>query len=179
MKLTMTGALKLFFGGLALTALSACATGTVYGPAENGSGFGYTEQRIETDRYRVTFKGNSLTSQEAVENGLLYRAAELTIQRGFDYFIVTEQGTEATSTFTSSPTLYAGYGYYRYPYYAYGWPWGRPGGINDVTTRERKRVEAMAYIIMYKGDKPQNNPNAFDARDVRDNLRTAIRRASQ
>ncbi|MEM8987314.1 MAG: hypothetical protein AAGC95_11385 [Pseudomonadota bacterium] len=171
----MTG-VKLTTASIVLAGLSACATQTPYGPAA-GSGYGYTEQRIENNRYRITFRGNSLTDQAEVENSLLFRAAELTVQRGFDYFIVTEQSTDSRSTFTSSGVgspFYAGYGYYRYPYYAYGWPWGFR---DDVTTRERKRYEAIAYIIMAKGDKPEDNPNAFDARDVMNNLRPLVQRA--
>ena len=47
-----------------------------------GRGYGFSEQRIEDDRYRITFRGNSSTSRETVENSLLYRAAELTVQTG-------------------------------------------------------------------------------------------------
>ena len=60
------------FKTLAITAiagltLAACATATPYQPAGyNGQRGGYAEQRLENDRYRVTFSGNSLTSREQV-----------------------------------------------------------------------------------------------------------------
>ena len=60
--------------------IAACATSTPYGPAENGKGYGFSDQRIESNRYRITFRGNSVTSRETVENALLYRAAELTVE---------------------------------------------------------------------------------------------------
>jgi hypothetical protein len=69
------------FKTLAITAiagltLAACATATPYQPAGyNGQRGGYAEQRLESDRYRVTFAGNSLTSREQVEMALLLRAA--------------------------------------------------------------------------------------------------------
>ena len=53
--------------------LAACAKPTPYKPADNGTG--YTEQKLEANRYRVTFSGNSVTDRETVDNYLLYRAA--------------------------------------------------------------------------------------------------------
>ena len=58
--------------------LAACATATPYQPAGyNGQRGGYSEQRVESNRYRVTFAGNSVTSREQVEMSLLLRSAEL------------------------------------------------------------------------------------------------------
>ena len=46
--------------------LAACATETPYSPADD-RGYGFTEQKIESDRYRITFAGNSLTDRQTVE----------------------------------------------------------------------------------------------------------------
>jgi len=162
--------------GGALLLLAACATATPYGPAQGARGYGFSEQQIEDDRFRITFRGNSSTSRETVEDSLLFRAAELTLQQGFDYFIVEERDTEARTSYSSSGTAFYGrYGYGRpfhrpyfaFPYYAYGFGWGYP---YDSYAREITRYSAIAFVIMYKGDKPQDNPRAFDARDVIDNL---------
>ncbi len=48
--------------------------------------FGYSEERLDQNKFRVTFRGNSLTPRETVEDYLLYRAAELTLQNGFTHF---------------------------------------------------------------------------------------------
>ena len=64
--------------------VSACATETPYRPA-TGSGFnrtGFSERQVETNRFLVTFAGNSVTDRDTVERYLLYRAAELTLQHG-------------------------------------------------------------------------------------------------
>jgi len=66
---------------LAVGALSACATETAYQPAGPNSDGGYREQQIESNRVRISFSGNSLTDRETVENYLLFRAAELTVDR--------------------------------------------------------------------------------------------------
>ncbi|HNR76794.1 MAG TPA: hypothetical protein PKM48_06665 [Parvularculaceae bacterium] len=159
--------------------LAACATSTPYGPASGNNPYGFSEQRIENNRYRIVFRGNSSTTRETVETYLLYRAAELTLQSGFDYFVVTEQDTEANRRYSASPNP-AFYGRYTYgygpyccafPYYAYGWGWGSP---YDYQTREYTRYTAIAFITMHNGEKPADDPQAFDARSVTDNLRSYV-----
>lgn len=161
-------------------ALAGCATSTTpYQPASQGGGYGFSEQRIEENKYRVTFRGNASTTREQVENSLLYRAAELTLQLGFDHFILLESDTDAKRSYSTSstgPAFYGRYGwgpyYYPFPYYAYGWGWGSPW--DDTYTREITRYSAVAFVSMHKGAKPADNPQAFDARQVVDNLRTLI-----
>jgi len=155
--------------------LGACATSTPYAPMDGR--YGYAEQRIETNRYSVVFHGNSSTSRETVEAFLLYRAAELTLENGFDYFLVVERDTDVTRTYTSTGPDRSVYGYYRqgyhrFPYYAYGYPWSY-----DSTVRERRRFEANAYILMRKGEKPKGDVRAFDARDVIENLRPRVQQS--
>ncbi|MEO0878582.1 MAG: hypothetical protein AAFY22_02615 [Pseudomonadota bacterium] len=165
--------------------LAACATSTPYGPASQGGGYGFAEQRVEENRFRVTFRGNSSTSREQVENFLLFRAAELTVQGGFDHFIVVENETETRTSYTTSgfggPAFFGRYGrygrgfggrFYAFPYYAYGFGWGAP--YYDAYTREISRYSAVAFITMHAGPKPQENPQAFDARDVITNLRPYV-----
>ncbi len=104
----------------------------------------------------------------------------MTLQSGFDHFVVTEQDTEANTRISSSPNpaffgRYSyGYGPYccAFPYYAYGWGWGSPYDYYD--TREITRYTAIAFVTMHAGPKPADNPQAFDARDVVDNLRSYV-----
>ncbi|MCR9194047.1 MAG: hypothetical protein NXH88_04895, partial [Hyphomonas sp.] len=62
---------------LALAFLGACATATPYQAALEGQK-GYANQQIESNRWQISFAGNSLTDRQTVETYLLYRAAELT-----------------------------------------------------------------------------------------------------
>lgn len=170
---------NLAFAVLAIASLAACATSTPYQPAEAGGGYGFSEQRIEANRYRITFRGNSLTTRETVENSLLFRAAELTLQNGFDYFIVVENETEANKSYrsTTEPAFFGHYYfghpgyYYAFPYYAYGFGWGYP---YESYTREYTRYSAIAFVTMHKGEKPADNPHAFDAREVEENLKSVV-----
>ena len=75
--------------------LSACATSTPYQAASKPGAFdGFSQTLIENDRARVSFAGNSLTERDTVENYLIYRAAELAVERGFETFTLTERDTE-------------------------------------------------------------------------------------
>ena len=67
----------------ALLLLGACATATPYQAATEEL-HGYENQKIERNRWQVSFGGNALTDRQTVETYLLYRAAELTLQQGFD-----------------------------------------------------------------------------------------------
>lgn len=157
--------------------LAACVTATPYGPAAQGGGYGFSEQRIEDNRFRIIFRGNSSTARETVENSLLFRAAELTVQQGYDYFVVVENDTERQSSVreTTYPAFYGRYGYgrsfhrpyYGFPYYAYGFGWGYP---YDSYTREINRYSAIAFVTMHRGEKPDDNSQAFTAREVMSNL---------
>ena len=69
--------------------LSACASLAPYGPATSPSSQGYVEQRIESDRYRITYRG--VGAPGPVADLALLRAAELTTETGNDWFEVTQR----------------------------------------------------------------------------------------
>ena len=179
------------FAALALSAgLSACATSTPYQPNIRGQATagGFSEVRLEPDRSRVTFAGNSLTTRETVEGYLLFRASELTVQTGYDWFDIVDRDTDKkVSTYVEPDPFYrpwyGGYGYWRpaWRYYGrgYGWRgwdpfWGDPFWADRVDVRTIEKFEATAEIQLHKGPKPQGDPRAFDARAVMDNLRPRI-----
>ncbi|MBX3428148.1 MAG: hypothetical protein KF779_01045 [Hyphomonadaceae bacterium] len=155
--------------------LAACATATPYQPSES-VGYGFHEQTIENNRVRITFRGNTLTDRETVETYLLYRAAELTLQSGHDYFVVASRDTEEHSRLQSDgfgPSRY-GFSYWAYRPYR-GWsPWYDPFWDEPGRYREVTRYEAIAEIAMFNGPKPANDPNAFDAREVQANLQGRV-----
>jgi len=173
---------------LALSAgLAACATATPYQPNIPGQSVsgGYAEVQIEPGRYRVTYTGNSLTSRETVEGGLLYRAAELTVAQGADWFAVVERQTDrkARSYIEPDPLYSPWYGpafpYWRpaWRYYGagFGWRtwdpfWGDPFFADRLDVRTIERFEATAEIVLHRGQKPEGDPQAFDARAVIQNL---------
>lgn len=76
---------------LAVLLLAACSSKPDYRPALNG-GFGYAEQRIADNFYRVSFKSRD-EDRERAKAYAMQRAAELTAEQGFDWYLVVEQET--------------------------------------------------------------------------------------
>lgn len=155
--------------------LAACATATPYQPSQT-AGYGFQEQTIENNRVRITFRGNTLTDRETVETYLLYRAAEVTLQGGKDYFVIANRDTEEHSRLQGDDF---GRSHYGFSYYAFrprlGWsPWYDPFFDEPSRYREVTRYEAIAEIAMFNGSKPADDANAFDARQVQQNLQGRV-----
>jgi hypothetical protein len=170
---------------LASALLGACATATPYQPLGargTGASGGFSDVRLASNRYRVTFAGNSMTSRERVETYLLYRAAELTVQRGYTGFTIVDRATDRNveTRVYSDPFGPGRYRWWR-PYWryrgAFGWrrwdPWfGDPFWADNIDVRTVQRFEASAEIIMFRGSR--TDEKSFDAREVIANLGPAI-----
>jgi hypothetical protein len=184
--LAITAVCTLGFG------LSACETATPYQPARPGdsNSGGYSDFRVDSSHWRVTFRGNSLTSRETVEKYLLYRAAELTRDQGYDWFDATQRQTDKKSSYFGYSDPFYGYGFgFAYgwgwrPYWRYygpggwrGWdPWyGGPFWADTIDVRQIDRFEASAEIVMGKGPAP-NGQRVFNAQEVMANLGPTIER---
>ncbi|MBB4266373.1 CC0125/CC1285 family lipoprotein [Roseospira visakhapatnamensis] len=163
--------------------VAACATGPATTPyqAARETGYGYGGQQIGDARFRVTFSGNSRTPRETVESYLLYRAAEVTLQRGYDAFVVVDKDTERfTRTTMTGPRVGVGYGRgwgypharyrpYRHPYHYRGSSLGlawHHGAYGPTTTKSDHRYTASATIVMRRGRGPWWDPAVHDARSV-------------
>jgi len=128
--------MKLHFTTILLTSALLLGCATPYQP--KGWGGGYSAIQLDSNTLRVTFKGNGHTSRERVDTFLLYRCAEITVQRGYDYFI-----TVSADTTTRSHTT---------------------GSSGDTHTFHKH--EGVAIVRMFKGDKPADYPAAFDAKEL-------------
>ncbi|MEO1100792.1 MAG: hypothetical protein AAFW65_03005 [Pseudomonadota bacterium] len=140
--------------------LSACATGpSPYAPAENSRDKGFSEQVIETGRYRVSYKGDDA---EQARSYALLRAAEITIENGADWFRVVDAYTEvdgrrsgggsSVSVGGSSGSYGSGVGVG----VGIGLPLGGGGSPDATHTLE---------MVIFKGEKP-DDPDAYDAASV-------------
>jgi hypothetical protein len=165
-----------FVAAAALLSLAACATPTPYQPKDQ-SGYGFSDQRLEANRYRIEFRGNSATERAQVENALLYRAADLTVSNGYDYFVTVTRGTDAKSTLVSDGPYYTSPYYFSGRYFSprFGWrPWYDPFWDQPTSYSQVTRYEASAEILMFKGKKPADDSRAFDAREVKANLQSKL-----
>ena len=192
-KLRFTSALA------ALAVLGACATATPYQAATDNQR-GYANQQIESNRWQISFSGNSLTDRQTVETYLLYRAAELTDLEGYDYFSVVQRATDENRRVVSTgfhDPFYSGflcdYRFYGRTGRLYGYPrswyarraafrgFHGPFGYRDPfwdsgwDYREIVRYEATSEIVMGKGEKP-DDPSFFNADEVLMNLAGRIER---
>jgi hypothetical protein len=144
---------------------------------------GYSEQRIEENRFRVMFAGNSLTSRQRVENYLLFRAAELTRQAGYTCFTMVDRAVDPHVRTTGSyrPFGPGPWGYwgpswrYRYGGSWHAWsPWGYdPFWTDTVDIHTVTNYEASAEIVMARGSCP-SDPSTFNAEEVMRNLGPTI-----
>jgi hypothetical protein len=176
----------------AVLALGACATATPYQPLTAGaaSSGGYSERPLEANRWQVSFSGNSLTDRRTVETYMLYRAAELTLAQGYDWFSVVDRHTDRDTRVYSDPYFSSWGGYWGPSWRLYGgrfggWSrWGYWGGwgpgygagwgMNSLDYREVTRFEASSEIFMGRGPKPADDRRAFDARAVMERLGPTI-----
>lgn len=158
---------RILFAGLMLLGLAACTTPAVYGPREPGQTTGYTDERLSDNRYRVTYTGNAATARETVEDFLMLRAAEVTLQSGFSHFVFDTRDTQARTTYYSSfVDGWPGWGRRR----GYGWYWHNWPYDEDVATTSITRYQAYAEIVMLSDDQAKAEPRAIDAHEIVANL---------
>jgi hypothetical protein len=141
--------------------LAACAVApTPYQPAADASGYGYSEERIDAETWRVSFAGNSATARGTVEDYLLYRAAEITLGAGAEGFVVIKEDVERDVT-------YHGVGYpYGGPFYGYGHRHYAGWGYGSGTLSPTNRYTGYATIRVFRRAPPAGPGIAYDAAAV-------------
>lgn len=144
----------------AATLLAACATTpTPYAPATTAGGYGFTQQRIEADRFIVRFRGNAATPQDAVRTLALRRAAEITRGEGYDWFVVVARSHDADAVRRSGPSVGVGVG---------GGSGGGFGGVGVSLPLGQSGAESVSSleILLRRGPVPAGRADAYDARAV-------------
>ncbi|NJC42713.1 hypothetical protein GGQ87_003008 [Brevundimonas alba] len=150
-------------------ALSACASLAPYGPQSSPNGQGYVEQRIESNRFRVTYNG--VGAPGPVADLALLRAAELTLSQGYDWFEVTQRWTDgrldSAGGVRPSVSIGAGSSNYRGRYGGY-----RSSGVGvgvGLNFSGPSPTSTSFEVVMGNGQTP-DRPNAYNAASVRDSL---------
>jgi hypothetical protein len=95
---------------LTFVTLAGCATPTPYQPVDRHHLTGYSDQRLADNRVRVTFRGNSATAREQVEDYLLLRSAEVTREAGYSWFEFDTRDTEAKTVYHTDFAGWPGWG---------------------------------------------------------------------
>ncbi len=151
--------------GLSALALSACASLTPYGAQQGPSGQGYSEQRIESNRYRVSYNGVGAAGR--VADWALLRAADLTTEQGYDWFEVTQSWTDGRPGGAGGvrPSVSIGGGSSRYGGYSASGV-GVGVGLNFSGPQP---TSTTLEVVLGRGQKP-DRPNAYDARSVQGSI---------
>jgi hypothetical protein len=157
--------MKYVFVFIAALAVSACATvgPAAYGPAD-AKGFGYEETRIESDRYRITYKGSGDMPPEQVEDYARLRAAELALANGYDWFRVIGRDISGEQRGGVGLGLGAGGG-------SYGGSTGVGVGVSgDLGTIGGKDYFTVRMeVLLGSGEIPEDG-GYFSAREIVDNF---------
>lgn len=157
--------------------LSGCFGPTLY-QVHQLSG-GYRESPVSQNRWYVEFYGNGYTSRDSVMAYWLYRCAELTLQKGFEYFVLVSRTLPGGAHVETEIRLAAGddgNGVETFPVKGrsrgYSAPIYAPGGT--ITT-----WSARGVIEMVNSDSENDARDAHSARDLIAKLGPAIRDATQ
>ncbi|RZJ84396.1 MAG: hypothetical protein EON88_27355, partial [Brevundimonas sp.] len=147
--------------GLSALALSACASLAPYGAQQGPNGQGFSEQRIESNRYRVSYNGVGAAGR--VADWALLRAADLTTEQGYDWFEVTQSWTDGRPGGAGGvrPSVSIGGGSSRYGGYSASGV-GVGVGLNFSGPQP---TSTTLEVVLGRGQKP-NRPNAYDARSI-------------
>jgi hypothetical protein len=137
------GPVKLFVILLLFISLFSCAT--TY--QETGFTGGFSETQLASNVFKVNFKGNAFVHKDKAADFALLRSAELTLDNGFNYFIIhdsvdsTNLSAYSTNSNSDSQT------------YIYNKP------ASDVT------IECFV-------DEPETNVMVFEAEFVKRSIRS-------
>lgn len=145
--------------------LAGCATPY----QQRGFRGGYSDYRIDNNTFRVQFTGNAYTSREVVEIYAVYRCAEVTIEAGFDYFILVGEGGEVYRGAAATPGIYQSrYSHGRFSSFYI------PSQFIEFT-----KYGSFVTIKAFRGQKPQGESSAYDAREIIQNLSAKVGKTYQ
>jgi hypothetical protein len=130
--------------------LTACAT-----PYQSkGLRGGFTDVQLNKNVFQIAFNGNGYTPPSDVQNMALLRASEVTLEHGFQYFVIvanSDVGTRGvirtpmtamtTTTGFGTPTLQSN----TVATGGYAVPFHRPGMMTTISCLDKKPEGTFAY----------------------------------
>jgi hypothetical protein len=145
----------------------------------------YSETKRSAILYRLILKGHVLSSRDAVEKYLLYRAADLTLQQHYQWFTLIENRSKGDTVPVPKPDPAAPRYSFRMNFWRPVWRYKLAGSSawstwspfsNAAFFTDRKDAktvtdfEVSADIVMHKGNMDDSNPLAFEPSAVSDFL---------
>jgi hypothetical protein len=157
----MSKALTAAIATISLVLVGCAAPPTPYQPAADPASYGYSDEQIDAQTWRVAFAGNSVTARGTVEDYLLYRAAEITLAVEADGFVVLKEDIEKNVTYDGAGGypfgghVYRGYGHRHYTGFGLGYGAG--------TFRPTNSYTGHATIRVFRQVAPEGLGAAYDA----------------
>ena len=142
-------------------ALVGCMGATRYRPHTGHRG-GYAETRLGEDTFKGSFVGNEDTARTTAETYLLYRCAELTVEAGFDHFVIIETSGAWTAPSPDGTDFRAR---------SSPEPW-----VSPQHREHHLNHEAPAFGALIKAGKGTRPPGGYDARQFILHMTSSIRR---
>jgi hypothetical protein len=158
--------------------LAACASTPDYVEADDPDDFGHYSTRLDDDRYRIVYNGRRSTGVNASRDYALMRAAELTLQDGYDWFEVIDRETVMVTDYGDrGPEMGFGIENSYYVQRNCG-VLGCSQSVRPSTTtrldvdssRPVTRHSHMLEIVMGKGEIPEKGGNYYDAASLAESL---------
>lgn len=159
--------------------LAACASsGPTYAPANERGDYGYTERQLTDDRYVVEYVARERHLDQARDFALL-RSAELTLQKGNDWFQVVERNTDEEDIGSARSSVAVSHPISTTRTHCGLLTCRTTTDVTTVqstvaTTRDpRQKVTVGLEIMMGEGRKPSGG-SYYDASNIADSLRSRI-----
>ncbi len=156
---------------------AACTGPTRYHPLSDG--LGHSEKPLETNRYEVRYTANSLTSRRKMRQFLLYRAAELTLEKNYHRFAIVAHDPGLDSVPLYAEETSTGYRHHNFQHHHL---WfedkvvsGEEFSSSVLTFTPVSRYTASITILMFtEVDKLPADDKLFKAREVIELLGPAV-----
>jgi hypothetical protein len=88
--------------GLAIFLVILIGCATTY--QRRGFGGGYSETQLDENIFSIIFRGNGVTGIERASDFTYLRAAELTLEKGFAYFAITDASKNISTSYFTTPS---------------------------------------------------------------------------
>jgi len=172
----MNNKIKLIFLLLPALTLLSCATPYVKSGEVGGIQLGgYDNSTVNGNTAIVSFNANTRTSPAQVRNYLLYRAAEVSIDNGYDYFVITSISTsrmnidlkvkEVNEAMSPNVSMLSNK-YQVEKIKSYRTTASRAATCDSQSTSGCTAHSSTAVIKMFNGTIPAGLPRAYTALDV-------------
>jgi hypothetical protein len=135
--------------------------------------YGYSEMQIDTASYVVSFEGDETLDKQVVERYVLFRCAELTVEKGYEHFVVIDKDQDhATRISQGVPMRHTSTEHVHVP-----------GGMQTVavttTTRSisiHDRHSASKTIRMFRNTSMDGMPQAYNAKFMLNSMASEVKR---